>query len=452
MHLNGSLSMKKISVVMCIDVEPNDREIDPRVPKDWSGFELTFEFFSKLRPRFEAATGSPVHFSWFLRMDHQIARTYGSASWAVTRYASFIKEMKRAGDAIGLHAHPWRWNEGLNNWIVDLADQEWIDHCLRMGFKSFRESLDERCLYFRFGDHWMNNATSRLIEKLGARFDLTLEPGQKGGHVAEPFTGYFLDYLHVPQRPYRPSRTDFRKPGSYLTRRLWTIPLSAGLADWSALSPNEAEAKAWPGNINPQPGSAPSQDPGSKPHPQDGLYEGYLDRADCEFILGWAYDKSRPEMPVEVEICEGDQPLTTAIAATFRQDLLDAGKGDGKHSFNVPVPTWLKNGKPHSIQVKVAGTGIYLKNSPKELTCCEATGAEYLTLDLAFNPWSVCRIVNTLLASSDTQYLTLVVRTDVPIHPDRESHMDQTINYLLNHPLIGLLAFETPAEMIRRIR
>lgn len=437
---------------MCIDVEPDERLIDPSVRKDWSGFEVTYELLSKLRPRLEAATGSPVHFSWFFRMDPQIASTYGSASWAVTRYHSLIKGIKRSGDAIGLHTHPWRWNESLNKWIVDLASQDWINSCLRMGFASFRESLKERCLYFRFGDHWMNNATLRLIEKLGARFDLTLEPGQTGGQIDEPFTGNFLDYSQVPQRPYRPSRSDFRKPGSYLRRRLWIVPLSAGRADWHATPSSQVELKESSRNINAQVGLALPPGSGSRAHPPSGMYEGYLDRADGKFISGWAYDKSRPEIPIEVEVYEGDRPLTTALAATFRRDLLAAGKGDGKHCFNVPAPTWLKDGKPHSIQVKVAGADFYLNNSPKELTCYEANGEEYLTLNLAFNPWSLCRIVNSLLTSSDNPYLNLVVRSDVPLQPDQHSHLDQTVDYILEHPLIGQLAFETPAEMIRRIR
>jgi len=441
----------KIPVVLCIDVEPDDRLINPSVQKDWIGFESTFEIFSKLRPRIEAATGSPVHLSWFFRMDPQIAITYGSASWAVMRYESLIREIKRAGDAIGLHAHSWRLNETRDKWIVDFADQDWINHCVGLGFEAFRQSLNESCLYFRFGDHWMNNATSRLIEKLGARFDLTLEPGQTGGHVAEPFTGDFLDYSQVPRRPYISSRTDFRKHGSY-PRKLWTIPLSVGPEDWAPMSSNEAESKPRSLSSTDQTALSLSQVSASKPHPSHESYEGYLDRADCEFISGWAYDKSRPEIRIEVEICEGDHPLTTAIAATFRQDLLAAGKGDGRHSFNVPVPTWLKNGKPHSINVKVAGTRFCLNNSPRELTCYETNSSKCLTLDLAFNPWSMCRIVDTLMTGSHGPYLAIVGRSDIPTHPDRLSNMDQTINYLLGHPLIGQMVFETPAEMIRRLR
>src|SRR6185503_75496 len=155
-------------------------------------------------------------------------------------------------------------------------------------------------------------------------------------------------------------------------------------------------------------------------------------------------------MRIEVEICEGDHRLTTAVAATFRQDLLAAGKGDGRHSFNVPVPTWLKNGKPHSINVKIAGTNFYLSNAPRELTCYEANGSKSLTLDVAFNPWSMCRIVDALLTGSHRQYLAIVGRSDIPTHPDRLSNIDTTINYILGHALIGQMVFETAAAMIRR--
>ena len=450
MRLVGPLTMKKIPVVMCIDVEPDERLTDPSVRCDWSGFERTFEFFHKLRPRLETKTDSPVHFSWFIRMDPQIQTTYGSASWAVTRYRPVIERIKQAGDAIGLHTHAWRWNESLNAWQADFASPDWIEFCLRTGFESFRKSLDERCIYHRFGDRWMNNAALGLLEQLGARVDLTLEPGQTG-HMNEPFVGRYVDCSQAPQHPYRPSRKDFRKAGSYLRRNLWIIPLSIGRADWAATSPGNIESRLFSQNLDLREGSDLQSASGAG-HSPTGSYEGYLDRADCDCISGWAYDKDRPGMPIDVEILEGNRALTTARAATFRQDLLTAVKGDGRHSFTVPTPRWLMDEKSHSIRVKVAGTDFYLSNSPQELVCSKRDDEEYLTLNLAFNPWNLCRIVNTLLASPDNKYLSLVVRSDISIHPDLRSHLDQTFEYVLDHPRSGQLVFETPGEMIARVR
>src|ERR1051325_8054506 len=323
----------KIPVITCIDVEPDERSIAPNLQKDWTGFELTYEFFNQLRQRLEEATGSPAHFSWFFRMDPQIEHTYGTAAWVVRRYASLVEKIKSAGDALGLHIHAWRWDETLCKWILDLADQRWLNHCVQLGFESFRSSLNQPCLYFRLGDHWMNHSTLALVDKLGARFDLTLEPGQKDSQVKEFFTGSFLDCSQLPQYPYHPSKSDFRRPSSLLRRKLWVIPLSAGSTDWlpEPLNPDMKEISL--GENGSYQGIMIGRNLSEIINSVDGAYEGYLDRADCDLISGWAYDKNRPDTPLEVEIHDHNVLLTTATAATFRPDLLAAGKGNGRHCF-----------------------------------------------------------------------------------------------------------------------
>ncbi len=57
-------------------------------PEPWVGYELTQRYLRELRPRIEALTGAPVRYSWFLRIDHQIAEPYGSATWVVDRYGA----------------------------------------------------------------------------------------------------------------------------------------------------------------------------------------------------------------------------------------------------------------------------------------------------------------------------------------------------------------------------
>ncbi len=222
---------KKISIVMCIDVEPDERQVEACAQADWRGFEKTYEFFTQLRPQMEKVTGSRIHFSWFLRMDPQIAESYGSPSWVVTRYPHILKELKSAGDELGLHTHSWRWDQVAGNWVADFLNQEWIDHCVQMSFTAFQESLKQQCLSFRFGDRWMNNATLDLVEKLGARFDLTVEPGQKEVFPStpdNPATGSLPDYTQAPNHPYRPAKSNFKKQGLWRNRNLWEIPLSSG--------------------------------------------------------------------------------------------------------------------------------------------------------------------------------------------------------------------------------
>jgi hypothetical protein len=380
-------------------------------------------------------------------MDPQIARVYGSAGWAATHYSSLIEELKRAGDAFGLHTHAWRWNEISSEWVADLADQQWIDQCLRTAFNAFRESFHQPCLYSRFGDRWMNNATYHLVEKLGARFDLTLEPGLIGGPLEKPFTGSLPDCGRVPRHPYRPSKTDFRIPAPYLKRRLWAIPLSAGTTNWL---PDRFAARALNSGANNGDNRSQSGfDSSSKPTGES--HEGYLDTVDSQYISGWAYDRRNPNTPVDVEVFDGEELLAIARAGTFRSDLLAAGKGDGKHSFNIPLPSWMKDGTPHVIRAKVAGTAFCLNHSPKELACIEKGGSEeYMTLNLSFDAWLQCRIIDEILSSKRDRYLAMVVRSEAGIDALQLSNMEQIFDHILRHPLIGQLAFVTPDKVIKR--
>jgi len=80
--------------------------------------------------------------------------------------------------------------------------------------------------------------------------------------------------------------------------------------------------------------------------------EGVVDHCDAEIIVGWAWDRTRPNVPIAVEIWDGDTLVDTVWADGFRQDLYEAGKGDGRHAFTYVIPHILKDGQPHSIHVR----------------------------------------------------------------------------------------------------
>jgi hypothetical protein len=220
--------MRTIPIVVCIDVEPEDREIE-LLPKDWEGFERLTEFLNGSRPQLERFTGAPAYFSWFLRMDPQIDHVYGSAAWVARRYREVILRLERAGDEIGLHTHAWRWDQNAARWIIDHGNPSWVNHCLQVSFEAYRNAFGRSCPCFRFGDRWMQNETMGALEALGVKYDLTIEPGMKQnpGLVSEELhTGFIPDYSRVPRRPYKPSRRDFRKESRTDSRELWLLPLS----------------------------------------------------------------------------------------------------------------------------------------------------------------------------------------------------------------------------------
>jgi len=223
-----------IPVLMIIDVEPDGFFIPRDDPLPWRGYERVHEFFHEFRPLCSQVTGRATHYCWYLRIDPQIAEVYGDPAWVRKRYRNFIDENIAAGDEIGLHPHDYRWDLAANSWVVDHGNQAWIDLCVRMSFDVFHQSFGRVCDSFRFGDRWMNDETLRLIESLGARFDLTLEPGRTAALASfpnKPFTGSLPDYSNVPYTPFRPSRQDFRKSDPSRSDGIWMIPLSAAVTD-----------------------------------------------------------------------------------------------------------------------------------------------------------------------------------------------------------------------------
>ena len=99
------------------------------------------------------------------------------------------------------------------------------------------------------------------------------------------------------------------------------------------------------------------------------VYEGSHDSASCKAISGWVWDRAHPDAVVKVEVYEGQRLLAALDASSLREDLIEAGKGDGRHAFVYKPPARLTDGRPHVITVKVAGTGITLANTGRTLVC-----------------------------------------------------------------------------------
>ncbi|WP_373511562.1 T9SS type A sorting domain-containing protein, partial [Persicitalea sp.] len=98
--------------------------------------------------------------------------------------------------------------------------------------------------------------------------------------------------------------------------------------------------------------------------------EGFFDTADCGTLSGWAYDATQPNTPINVDLYEGSTLIQANIAASnFRQDLQNAGKGNGVHGFSISTPSSLKNGTNRSISFRISGCTYTLSNSPKNINC-----------------------------------------------------------------------------------
>jgi hypothetical protein len=231
----------QIPLVFCIDVEPDEVTPNPNRPDPWDGYELTQLLAVEWRRRFEQETGSPVHFSWFVRADPQVAQVYGSARWPFERYERSLADARAAGDELGLHVHPGRWFEPQNRWVEDFGDPAWVEECLSIGCAAFQAGLGEPCRSLRFGNHYMDQRTSDWLERLGVTFDLTLEPFAKERTSLNPLqamTGVLPDCSRVPRTVYRRSERSFQTRDDERASGLWTLPVST--APLGADSPTEA--------------------------------------------------------------------------------------------------------------------------------------------------------------------------------------------------------------------
>jgi sulfatase maturation enzyme AslB (radical SAM superfamily) len=71
-------------------------------------------------------------------------------------------------------------------------------------------------------------------------------------------------------------------------------------------------------------------------------------------VLGWAVDLNDPDKFVTVDVYSGDQLVGSAIADQFREDLLEAGLGHGRHAFSCELPSV---DRPTTIPVRVRARG-----------------------------------------------------------------------------------------------
>src|SRR5579863_264331 len=99
---------------------------------------------------------------------------------------------------------------------------------------------------------------------------------------------------------------------------------------------------------------------------------GYLDSADCTQLVGWAWDGTQPNSPISVDVYDGTSFIASVLANTFRQDLKNAGFGNGSHGFVYTSPAFYTGGS-HTITIRYGGTVTPLGETPRAMTCPNET-------------------------------------------------------------------------------
>jgi hypothetical protein len=219
-----------VPIVLSIDIEPDNRSGSDPVP--WRGFErVSRELVPPLRRLLSQLTGEPVAISWGIRMDEQVARTWGSPTWAAEHYREDVDALIDQGDQIGLHLHPWRWDEGSREWIVDHGPA-WTARCVNFGLDAYEAAFGRPAETFRAGDGTMSGVMLEILTARGVAVDTTLEYGRTQW---KPFSGETVhgapfDSWRVSTGPYRSSPSTFPAPDPSSDAGPILIPLLSGPA------------------------------------------------------------------------------------------------------------------------------------------------------------------------------------------------------------------------------
>lgn len=217
-----------IPVVLCVDVEPDARVVDPTDPS-WRGTDVFLEKWPALRGILEVKSGAAsVPLTWFPRADPQIEKSNGSASYALQRYSRHWEVAQAVGDEIGLHMHGWRWQEETSQWSQDHGDPAWMEHCLRSAIAEYRVHFGKAPPVYRGGDHYLDDTVLRVLREEGIPLDMTLEllPTMQRLVEDEHGTGSLPDCSMAPAFAYRPSAGDFRVPVWGRREGLGILPLT----------------------------------------------------------------------------------------------------------------------------------------------------------------------------------------------------------------------------------
>ncbi|GAB3925865.1 putative Ig domain-containing protein [Larkinella terrae] len=250
-------------------------------------------------------------------------------------------------------------------------------------------------------------------------------PYGRANIFAGPNTDQFGNAYRLPD----PDKTHFNSQGQSAVATEWNKALTNlynGQSFFANSAPmlNKGETTGVPVNVNCSP----------TPPVVSGNFDGYLYGADCETFRGWAWDANQKNTPISVQILDGTNVIATLTADEFRQDLMNAGKGDGRHAFRYFIDNSLKDNTKHTLSARVTGSSFVLKSGPKVIECA-GTGTPPTPTNNPPQPPTV---------SGLTAQQGVAFSTTLPVFTDPDG---ETLTYGLS-PLPGGLGFNASTRVL----
>ena len=95
-------------------------------------------------------------------------------------------------------------------------------------------------------------------------------------------------------------------------------------------------------------------------HVLPARYVGHVDTIENGFVRGWARDEASPDARTDIDVYLGDRHVGSTTADRFRDDLMSAGVGDGRHAFIFALPPEARDAPTSAVGVYFRGTRIPL--------------------------------------------------------------------------------------------
>ena len=117
--------------------------------------------------------------------------------------------------------------------------------------------------------------------------------------------------------------------------------------------------------------------------PGTEMIQSFIDSIEGGSIHGWAYDPTRPDKRLMIQAFSGNELLGETVAENYRHDLLVAGKGDGKHAFELKIKSPGSqdiDSEQFSIMLVEADTGRAINDVPLLLNYPESISFEFYGL------------------------------------------------------------------------
>lgn len=190
----------EIAVRITCDLDPDQASL-PTANRT----ELTWDGLATLPESADICAEFAAPVTAFVRADRQVEAFWGSPLGIIEEHGPLFAGLARQEWEFGWHPHLYRLSDGQYQPVYE--EEEASEQLAYIHGKIQAAGMDWKSV--RIGEAWHSNKCMRLLSALGYTHDSTAIPGRHQNDGLRK-----IDWKDSPNEPYRPSREDFRVPGS----------------------------------------------------------------------------------------------------------------------------------------------------------------------------------------------------------------------------------------------